>query len=94
MDYNCSLYRTRWYDEFYNDFVPFLPAATFAYQRVETLRGDVDGNGEVSIADVTCLIDLLLNGDETPAAADCNLDGTASIADVTAIIDYLLTGAW
>ncbi len=94
VDYNCSLYRTRWYDEFYNDFVPFLPAATFAYQKVETLRGDVDGNGEVSIADVTCLIDLMLNGDEAPAAADCNLDGTTSIADVTTIIDYLLTGAW
>ena len=94
MNYNCGLYRTSWYDNFYNDLVPFLPAATFAYQKIEALRGDVDGNGEVTIADVTDLIDILLNGTEPTTASDCNLDGSTSIADVTALIDYLLSGAW
>ena len=94
MNYNCSLYKTFWYDNFYTDYVPFLPAATFAYQEIQTLRGDVDGDGNVSIADVTHLIDLLLSGADTPAAADCDLDGSTSIADVTKLIDYLLSGSW
>ncbi|MBR7012791.1 MAG: BspA family leucine-rich repeat surface protein [Muribaculaceae bacterium] len=61
------------------------------------LRGDVNGNNEVTIADVSALIDYLLTGDTTGinmAAADCNgLDGV-TIADVSALIDYLLTGSW
>jgi len=59
--------------------------------------GDVNRDGEVSIADVTALIDHLLNGDIeesdefSPAAADCSQDGEVSIADVTALIDMLLS---
>ena len=61
------------------------------------VRGDVDGDGNVSIADVTTLIDYLLSGDASAvnlAAADADLDGGVSIADVTALIDYLLSGEW
>ena len=61
------------------------------------LRGDVDGDGEVAIADITTLINYLLNGDETGVdlnAADCNEDSEVSIADVTALIAYLLQGTW
>lgn len=58
------------------------------------IRGDVNGDQTVTIADVTALIDILLSGDDAPAAADCNLDETVSIGDVTALIDYLLSGAW
>ena len=58
------------------------------------LRGDVDGDGNVSIADVTALIDILLCGTAAPAAADADEDGTVGIADVTTIIDYLLSGHW
>ena len=58
------------------------------------LRGDVDGDGNVNIADVTSLIDLLLNGAEMVPAADCDLDGGMNIADVTTLIDYLLSGTW
>ena len=61
------------------------------------LIGDVNNSGDVSIADVTALIDYLLSGDATGlnlAAADCNNSGDVSIADVTALIDYLLSGNW
>lgn len=61
------------------------------------LMGDVDNNGDVSIADVTALIDYLLSGDTTGinlTAADCNRDGSITIGDVTALIDYLLSGNW
>ena len=62
-----------------------------------SLRGDVDGNGEVGIADVTALIHYLLTGDATgvnTAVADCDQSGEVGIADVTTLISYLLTGNW
>ncbi len=62
-----------------------------------SLRGDVNGDGSVSISDVTALIDYLLSGDASAIntdAADCNRDNGVSIADVTVLIDYLLSGTW
>ena len=56
------------------------------------LRGDVNCDGNVSIADVTCLIDLLLAGNQYPKSADVNDDGDVSITDVTFLIDVLLKG--
>ena len=61
------------------------------------LRGDVNGDGSVNIADVTALIDYLLSGNASGvnlSAAECNQDSSINIADVTALIDYLLSGAW
>ena len=59
--------------------------------------GDLDGNGRVSIDDLTTLIGYLLSGDATGldlANADCYQDGRISIDDVTALINYLLSGSW
>ena len=56
-----------------------------------TPPGDVNGDGEVSISDITDLIDLLLSGGDSPLA-DVNGDGKVSISDVIAIIDKLLEG--
>ena len=52
--------------------------------------GDVNGDNQVNIADVTALIDLLLGGGTPPASADVNGDGQVTIADVTELIDMLL----
>jgi Leucine-rich repeat (LRR) protein len=60
-------------------------------------RGDVDGNGNVNISDVTALIDYLLSGNASGinvSAADCDQNGAINISDVTALIDYLLSGHW
>ena len=58
--------------------------------------GDVDHDGNVSIADVTKLIDFLLGGDNGAClvCGDVETDGIISIADVAALIDYLLKGSW
>ena len=48
---------------------------------------DVDRDGVISIADVTDLIDLLLDGGILYYTGN-----PASIGDVTDLIDYLLTG--
>ena len=60
-------------------------------------RGDVNGDGQVTIADVTTLINYLLSGDETDVyldAADCDLADGVNISDVTTLINYLLSGSW
>ena len=78
----------------------FLPKTTFTYEGGETppdpevVRGDVDGDGGLSISDVTALVDMLLNGAEMIPEADADQDGSMSISDVTALIDYLLSGQW
>ena len=61
----------------------------------EGIKGDVNDDGYVTIADVTVLIDYLLgssvlhfNSDN----ADVNGNGEITIADVTALIDMLLAG--
>ena len=61
------------------------------------LRGDVNMDNDVTIKDVTVLIDYLLSNDATGISlenADCNLKDGVTIADVTALIDYLLSGNW
>ncbi len=66
-------------------------------EMIASMRGDVDGDGSVNIADVTALIDYLLNGDASGfnlSGADCNQDRSVNISDVTALIDYLLNGSW
>ena len=68
-----------------------------SYTGSSSQRGDVDGNGDVTIADVSALIDYLLTGDATGvnlAGANCNGDSDVNIADVSALIDYLLSGSW
>ena len=60
-------------------------------------RGDVNGDGQVKIADVTALINYLLSGDATGInlqAADCDQNGEIRISDVTTLINYLLSGTW
>ena len=91
-----------YYPSFYvyggsNDKSNFLPKVGFEYVKEvapqpEYEIGDVNHDHNVSIADVTALIDLLLGGDEAPAEADVNGDTNVTIADVTALIDMLLSG--
>ncbi len=51
--------------------------------------GDVNGDGEVTIADVNTVIDMILSG-EISIDGDVNGDGEVTIADVNAVIDIIL----
>ena len=56
--------------------------------------GDVNGDGKVSIKDVTDLINYLLSENEQSIVlgnADVNSDGKISIKDVTDLINLLLS---
>ena len=59
----------------------------------KALVGDLDGDGKLTIGDVTDLIDLLLKGNATiegNPVADMDGDGRITIGDVSSLIDYLL----
>jgi formylglycine-generating enzyme required for sulfatase activity len=55
-----------------------------------TIKGDVNGDGEVTIADVNVVIERILHPDNDVPAADVNADGEVTIADVNAVIEVIL----
>ena len=99
-DENVSLYTSWDINEWATEFVPFMPKVDFTYQKgeaPEVIRGDVNMDKNVTIADVTALIDYLLSQNATGIsvdAADCNLDRDVTISDVTCLIDFLLGQSW
>ena len=54
------------------------------------LIGDVNGDHEVTVADINAVIDIILGRSDYTTAADVNGDGEITIADVNAIIDIIL----
>ena len=73
---------------------------TFDGARIEylgnSLLGDVNRDGSITIADVTALVNIILGKDSTEPyqydhhAADVNLDSSITIADVTALVNIIL----
>lgn len=75
-----------------------IAVAELDYMRFEnsdtpSLTGDVNGDGEVNLADVNVLIDVVLNGvndSDIAARADVNDDGEINLADVNAVVAIIL----
>ena len=57
---------------------------------LERVKGDVNGDGEVSIADINAIITMILTSNPT-AAGDVNGDNEVTIADVNAVIGIILS---
>ena len=69
----------------------------YLYEKVETpptRPGDVNHDGDVTIADVTALVNIILGKDTEGVydheAADVNGDEGITIADVTALVNIIL----
>ena len=63
------------------------------HARQTTPYGDVNGDGEVNIADVNAVIGAILGGNGYNPAADVKNDGEVNIADINAVIDIILGGS-
>ena len=51
---------------------------------------DANGDGEVNIADVNALIDIILGGeDKSEGRSDVNEDNEVNIADINSVIDII-----
>ena len=77
---------------FLDDPVPFTIGDWVTPPDPQFIPGDVNNDQLVNIADVTALIDYLLDNTKeiNLLAANMNDDDDVNIADVTALIDYLL----
>ena len=61
------------------------------YRKNAVITGDVNGDGEVNVSDVTALINKILGtADYSDAVCDINADGTINVSDVTALINIIL----
>ena len=69
--------------------IPGMELVYAAMPKTEPIPGDVNGDGEVNIADVNAIIDMILTGNTQPNG-DVNGDGEVNIADVNAVIDIIL----
>ena len=58
---------------------------------VSNVDGDVNADGDVTIADVNVVIDAIMGG-IIDSNCDVNHDGDITIADINALIDIILTG--
>lgn len=61
------------------------------------VRGDVNGDGYVTMDDLTALINYLVYGNTAGLdlnGADCNLQGGITMDDLTTLINYLVYGTW
>lgn len=57
-----------------------------------TLKGDVNGDGVVNVADIASVFGIMTNGrgtDVTSARADVNEDGAVDIADIITIVNII-----
>ena len=69
-----------------------IPGMELVYANMpqdEALTGDVNGDGEVNIADVNAIIEMILTGNMHPEG-DVNGDTEINIADVNAVIGIIL----
>ena len=59
-----------------------------------TLKGDINGDGEVNVADVTTLVDYILGKNPmncNESACDINGDKEINVSDVTSLVDIILS---
>lgn len=70
-----------------------LPSNPSILQIVEFQLGDVNGDGDVDIADAVCIVNHIVCKPNTAfdeAAADANGDGDVDIADAVHIVNYVV----
>ena len=54
------------------------------------LRGDVNGDGDVNVMDITALIDIIMNDITDNPRADVNEDDEINVMDITELIDIIM----
>ena len=54
------------------------------------MKGDINGDGSLSVNDVALLVEIVLQNKEAGPTADMNGDGEVNITDVTLLLDTIL----
>ncbi|MBQ0068265.1 MAG: chitobiase/beta-hexosaminidase C-terminal domain-containing protein [Bacteroidales bacterium] len=74
----------------YNDAVELYPVEIKGEDGPTPVKGDINGDGVVDIADVNACIDMILGLQDATTVGDVNGDGNVDVADMNAIIDIVL----
>lgn len=89
--YNAVLQDCGWLGETSTEVRGGLDLHPDAVAEPDEVPGDVNGDGNVTAADITALYNHLLNSDETYlSTSDVNGDGNITSADITAVYNILL----
>ncbi len=78
------------YEALWGELVPVFIAGAIEIQSY--IRGDIDGNGEIDIADLVALVDYMFNQGAVPDPYEAgNIDGIndINIADLVYMVDYM-----
>ena len=73
-------------------FILLLAALAFPVAVNAQSSADVNGDGEVTVADINSVISVILGGTES-TEADVNGDGEVTVADINSVIDSILGGS-
>ena len=74
----------------FNDAVELYPVEIKGEDGPAPVKGDINGDGVVDIADVNACIDMILGLQDATTVGDVNGDGNVDVADMNAIIDIVL----
>ena len=67
-----------------------IPGMELIYQSLRPIKGDINGDREVNIADVNALIDMILSG-SLSEVGDVNGDAEINIGDINALLDIIFS---
>ena len=71
----------------------YVESITIKQTEIKTLKGDVNGDGVVDVADIAAVIDVMAGGQSSmvngQSFADVNGDGTVDVADIATIITIM-----
>ena len=79
--------------DYLNQRFEYLDAKFKELAASSTRKGDINGDGEVNVADVTTLVDYILGKNPTncnESACDINGDNEINVSDVTSLVDFIL----
>lgn len=80
--------------DYLNQRFPYLDTKFKELSVSSTLKGDINGDREVNVADVTTLVDYILGKNPTncnESACDINGDNEINVSDVTSLVDIILS---
>lgn len=63
---------------------------TVQVEQAPTLKGDVNGDGEVNVTDLVPLVNMILGITQSNAAADVNGDGEVNVTDLVPLVNLIL----
>lgn len=66
------------------------PVVTVQVEQAPTLKGDVNGDGEVNVTDLVPLVNMILGITQSNAAADVNGDGEVNVTDLVPLVNLIL----